>query len=306
MAGVRRAGSTSGVPRKPVATRPSPRTSSRERGADPPVARLRGDRPNWRATAQPVWVVIGVIRQRAQVTPRSRRRAPAPRLRCVARGAPRRRPSSARCARRTRSRGTVESAFASQWRDRGRPGRASRRTARAADRTIGPAAARERREPRRMLGELAPRARRRRTTRTPPTARSSPRPPSPPGRTGLAVEDDVGDHRRDAEHVVLVQREVAEPARPRRPRSRRAWMPSARTPGRRRSSRGARRAAGSRSARTRSCPAATRPRSRGAGSGRDPTHANEDRGGVSLLIATTSRRAPRPRSRPRRSGSRGT
>ena len=128
----------------------------------------------------------------------------------------------------------------------------------------------------------------RRRPRTRPTERWSPRPPSRPARSEARREHHVGHDRRHAEDRVLVEREVAQPARPERLDVEQ---------GRRR--RGERlrvagpaeplvplRAVGR--APTRSCRAATRRRSRAAGSGARPSTRSVPRRGVSLLIATNS------------------
>ncbi len=272
--GVGEAGRTSGVPRNPVATRPSASRTSRAR-ASPRAGRLGvGARSGTAgATAQPVCEAAAWSRPacpgrgrddvgRESGIPRSSARSPTSDRRVA--------PPAGRCGRRRRSRGTSNRPSPPMAARAARRGRASRRTA-----SLPPAGrpARPSREATRSSAACC-RTGRKTTVAVAVGLEDGPRhdrgrvAPSRPARTA-ALRPGPRRGRRWARRARRPDRARGRAASwPRTPPVEQRARRRRRRPGRPRSSRGARRAAGSPSARTRSCRAATRRRSRGSGSGR--------------------------------------
>ena len=249
------------------ATRPSAvPDQARQRVADaPPVC--SGATPNCSATAQPVWVVAAW----SPSAPRSRLATSVGECRVPVRG--RRVPEQPRARRPGGALWTKKALARNSESGLGLPGPVGRRVgvkpvaelARGTSRPSGPSRRRASR-PSAHAGDLAPGPRGRRRTRTPTTARSRPRPPSPRARSARSPSSTTSGH--DRRH--------AERRRPARARGPAASSPEGlgveqRASGRRRrpahrpSSPAARRAEGSRWGPRRSCPAATRRRSRADG-----------------------------------------
>ena len=264
---------------------------SRSRRARPPrgrVARARrrraaarrsGTMPNWSATAQPVWVVMAWSRparpgQRRDLGRQAPRRASATLASPSSRAASAR--SRALWAKKALARKS-ESAFASHGRSAGASGSSqSPNCIAAGSRPSGAAPGRERADPAPHAVELAAEDLEVAVGLVaPPTARSWRRPPSPPARSAARPSSTTsGTTVGTPSIVVLLERQVAQPARPERlgveqragRRGERLGVPGPAEPlvalgavGR---------------APRRSCRAATRRRSRGAGSGRRRSDAN--------------------------------
>ena len=171
-----------------------------------------------------------------------------------------------------------------------RPGRASRRTAALGQQSVRRHAAPTRESTQAACSAAGARGRPgRRTTRTPPTARSWRRRPSRRGRSGRRRPARRPGRPPARRAGVLVDREVAEPARPERlglEQRRRGRREGLRVAGPAEPL-VALRAVGR--APRRSCPAATRRRSRGGGQRAGPSTRTSPRRAMSLLIATNSR-----------------